>query len=106
MRVCGCLPVCVFTSRHRSTFLAPLFCFGTAKPQRTHHVHDPCLELTDPGVEEFMDPPHRITVKVSNGHEALKTPTSLPPQTLSHLILIDVSIPFAAAAPYVPREGL
>lgn len=101
MFLCVCVGVClcVFLQADISPhFLHPFFCFGKAKPQRTHHVADPCLELTDPRVEEFMYPPHRITVKVSNCHEALKTPTSLP-EALSHLILIGLSIPFAAAAP-------
>lgn len=50
--VLECGSVCVFTSRQTSTFLALHFCFGKAKPQRTHCINDPCLELTDSRVEE------------------------------------------------------
>lgn len=80
-RVWVCLPVCFYKQTYL-TFLAPLFCFGKAKPQRTHHTQDPCLELTDSRVEEFMYP-QRITAKVWNRHRTLRPPPSLPRRTRS-----------------------
>lgn len=65
VRVCVgvCVCVCVFYKQTYFYISRTLFCFGKAKPHRTHPYKQPCLELRDSRVEEFIYP-HRITVEI------------------------------------------
>lgn len=58
-----CVSVCVFYKQTYFHISRTLFCFGKAKPHRTHPYKQPCLELRDSRVEEFIYP-HRITVEI------------------------------------------
>lgn len=101
---CRCVCLCVFLQADTSTFPAPPFCFGKAKPQRTRHTNDPCLELADSRVEELIFPPW-IPVMVLN-----RPPPSLPPppqkKSISHVNPDILEHFLGCTVPQIPNRGL
>lgn len=69
--------VCVFYKQTYFYISHTLFCFGKAKPHRTHPYKQSCIELRDSRVEELIYP-HRITVKILKCHRALKEKPNPP----------------------------